>query len=935
MKGKHRKGKQLVMLDFRYHIILLFALLFHPYAYSASSIDIVVKQRVLIAQERGIITLPFTIVNQSSQTLHLTEKIDLPEGWRILVTKGAFILGGKKRTVRLVHVLAASDVPAGKYTIPYQVISQDQPTIHAEESINVVIKSNSKLTVEVINKPELVLAGEKFAIKVQVNNKGNMPVDLAVNVEDSYGYLTSFKPRNLHLDASQIATIIIHSRIPSTLKKTFFHTLKLSLSGQSISINKSIKTHIISHIPEGVGHYHSIPSRITTNYTNGHDEGTLQTEIVAAGSLGEQGKHHIDLLYRDTQTNSESSLGSDSEKKISYKNKMIDIHLGDHSFSVSGITDNGFYGEGAEIHYHPENKKWNIRAFGAKQRKSDLEEVDTENDRAKTIAAQVSGIEIDYKFENDVQLALNMMAKENIDNNQKKETIMGADLYWDQYSEAEINLSYAKDEDGQAFRFQQNGKLGELSYDLEVQNADTQFDGRIKDVKSENLTGIYFFNEDKNYLRGNLFHAKRNLEKVITQQIPEEINISVGIGHYLNSLRQDSLFTEVFRRDKKDQREISELDHIEQGIRLDYQKNINKQLGLNTILEYAHKNNKITKKKNNKNRGSLTLAYTPTDKYDFGFNIDSLQTDSNQQESLSYGLNAAVHFTSKQHLSGYWRHSDDTNNKNDTFQLSYNHTFNNGISIGASVSTDTLNINEAQEKGDDDLDYLLRVTIPFNTPLYKYSNIASIKGKVIDTAQQPINNVIVGIAGQYAITDKQGNYLFKAIQQGEYEFTTDLTKTHLNNYLIEDEKQRTTTLTANQTTSHNITLAQGTGIIGQVLSYATSQGSLLQSRTDKIKPSGGIENLLVTLLSTENTKIVHKVLTSEGGFFSFNGIKAGQWLIQVTDPQKVIKDARLDKPQRTLKLKVGEEQSLVFRAIPLIKKIKKIGPSSGFSIIGE
>jgi hypothetical protein len=388
--------------------------------------------------------------------------------------------------------------------------------------------------------------------------------------------------------------------------------------------------------------------------------------------------------------------------------------------------------------------------------------------------------------------------------------------------------------------------------------------------------------------------------------------------------------TEVFLRETKYLRKKPDYDYSGKGIRMDYQKGITEQLRMDLTLEYALENYPILKKKSAKNRGSLTLAYTPSDSYSFGFNIDSSQTNiEDSSSSLSYGLNAAIHFNSRQNLSGYWRHSDNTESKTDSIQFNYNHTFHNGVNLGASISTDTLNAN------DNNLDYLLRITVPFDTPLYKYKNIGTLKGKVTNKQQLPIPNVIIGIGRQYAVTDKDGNYQFKAIREGEYELTSNLTKTTLDNYLIENEQQRKATLLANKSTYHNITLILGTGIKGQVLGYSLSNSSIMQSNNDKIKPSGGIDGLLITLISAKNSEIVHKVLTDEGGFFSFNSITAGEWQIQITDPKKVLINTRLEESQRIIKLKAGEEQDILFRAIPLIKKIKKIGLKNGFSVSGE
>lgn len=902
-------------------ISFIFLFLLTSQIYAVPVIEITVKQRVIVAKERGIVTLPFTIFNRGDRALHLEETMDLPEGWRILATRGSFSLEAGERKLRLVHILASSDVPAGKHIIPYKVMAIGSPNIRSHKKITVVINSTPKLLVDIIEKPEIVLAGEEYSVKVQVKNKGNVPLSLKVDVEDRLSYITGFGPRHIKLKPSQKTIVTIKSSIPVSLKNSSTHTLKLSLRGKSLTIDKLINTSIVSFSPNGLGLYHKIPSKISMKFTSNDNKGVLQTEMIAAGYLDQKNTQYLKLVYRDTQTHKHSSLGSGSEKHVTYNNDTFDVNLGDQLFSLTGLIDEGLYGKGAEINYHPIEKDWSIRAFSAQQTLDDDYDINTTN---------IHGFEVGYRFTNSLELAVNTLFKNDDGNIQPNESMKGIQLYWDKYAAAEVKLSLAQDLKGRAFRLQQNGRINAFNYDFEIQKADAAFNGIIKDNKSESITGIFNFNNDKSYLRANIYQAKHNLDKDVTIPIEKEKVISLGIGHSFRN-NQDSIFTEVFSRDTEwvigNQ---TDLDQLSQGFRVNYQKEISSELGLNGAFQHSISDDKVKLKKSKRNTGSLTLAYTPSEKFNMGFNIESSQASNGRASSssleLGYGLNATVRFTENQILSGYWRHSQGNI---DNLQLNYNHTFNKGVTIGASVSTENISAN-------NDLSYLFKISVPFDTPLYKYKNIGSLQGKVLTKdLNVPVSNTIIGIAGQYAVTDINGNYRFKAIKEGKYPLSTNLTKTNLNNFLIENEQQQTTIVNANKIKTHNITLAPGTGINGQVLSYTVSKGSILQNNNDELKPSSGVEGLLVILESPDNPEIEHKALTSEGGFFSFKGIKAGKWIIHITDPQGVIKNTRLEEPLRTLELKVGEEKDILFKAIPLVKRIIKVGPSNGFSVSGE
>ncbi|PID46471.1 MAG: hypothetical protein CSB47_03835, partial [Proteobacteria bacterium] len=768
--------------------------------------------------------------------------------------------------------------------------------------------------------------------------KGNSALPLTVSAKDNTGYLTRVEPRQLQLAPSDNAVITLTSTVPADLKKSLSHILKLSLHGQSVTEEKRISTQIISRTPEGTGLYHTLPTRIKANYVNEGDERHFQTELAVRGSLDEQGQHFIDALYRDTQANDISSLGGHSEQRISYQHNAFQLHLGDRIFPVAGITDDGFYGRGFEVGYQPIQQNWNIRAFTVEQHPDDKDDTD------QAIKPDKQGFEVGYRHGEHLELTFNMIKSNTADNSQHEERLNGVEVYWDKYTAAAIHLSLAQDKDGRAFRFEQNGTLNNLSYDLEIERADTTFDGSISDIERQNFTGIYHINQKQSYFRTNLFHSKDNLGRDTTRRMTEEKNISLGFGHYLKKNNRDSVYVELFAKDIWDRRIESDLNQSEQGIRLDYLKNFSPELDLNATLEYLKTNNKLNSEASNKLRGSLTLAYTPSDNYHFGFNMDSLQTDTNatgaSTDRLSYGFNATVNLGAGQRLSGYWRHSEYDDTASQNLQLNYHHTFRNRLKLGFSIAS------KLQQDESNELSYLLSLSTPMDVPLYKHNNIGSVSGKVIDLqSQQPIADTVVSLAGQYAVTDKNGNYRFQAVRAGNYQITTDLSRTTYRNHFMADAAHQEVTLIANRNTRHDINLAPGTGVSGRVVNYTAYHAPAIKAGIDvrhsprqdtaKLRSGSGIGGVLVTLTSNENGTKKHKTLTNKEGYFHFNGISAGRWHIQASDPSGLIKEARLDKPLRTIELSTDKDQVITFRAIPLRSKIKRIGPRTGFTVSGD
>ena len=899
--------------------LLLASLLFPSFSYSAPLFEVTAKQGTLTVQDRGIISLPFIIKNNSDKILQLTEKVDLPEGWRLLTSGHFFSLNSGEQTVRLIHVLAPSDTPSGRYTIPYRITSKQNTSFIVEEKISLIVKSHSQLNVEVVNAPSLVLAGETYTVKVRVKNNGNTTVTLDIALRDFQQYVSSVAPKKLSLSPSQESIVIIRATIPNNVDNSSYHKLKLSLQSPSISVDKIINTQVISRIPEGEGKYHLLQSKTTLTYYHNNNNNSLQTELKVFGDLDEAGEHAIDILMRNKKDFSDSQFILDAEKRISYKNTELDAHIGDRSFRLKGIVNTGFYGEGAEINYHPSQKKWNIRAFKA------------ENKQQKHInKSKISGAEVTYLFDDDLEVSANILLKTDADNSQEKEKLVGINTKWYKNENTDIEVSYAQDNDGNAYNIQQNSYLNSFDYNVSLQRYSPLFDGVTKDSKSEQFTGYYRFNNDENYLRSYLSHKRRNLNKDPARQIYDASKVSFGVGHYFDKSGKKSLYTEVFHQTEKDKRQVSDLDNRTQGLKFEYKNTIDAQWALSSRLEYQRNDDQIRQTKFNQQQESLTLSYTPNDKYRMALNVDAAQFSATKPNTLSYGANASLDLNNRQTLSAYWRHSEYAKTNSNSFQINYSYLINKDASLGLSVSKENNNTK------DSDINYSLSLSIPLDIPLYKRDDISSVKGKVFDTENnQAIENAIVNIAGQYAVTDKLGNYTFKSVRAGNYTVNTNLDKTNKENYRINDELKQNINLIADKTTLHNIPLSLGSGLSGYVKKYIASNSSIIESKNAKLVPSGGIEGLLITLTSTDDSQKVHKVLTLNEGYFSFQGIKSGDWQVQVSDPQNLIKNFYIQNPVRQIHVQNGEIKALDFRAVPFIHAIKKIGPSTGFSVSSE
>lgn len=898
------------------HVLFLLFSLLPTHSFAASSIDVSAKQQVVIAQNRGIATLPFVVKNTDNVAHDFIEELTLPDGWRLLNRSAPFHLEQGESQVRLVHIVAPYYIISGKYRIPYHVVARDFAHIQGSSRIDLLIPESSNLSIRVIEQPSVVIAGEEYTVKLQIKNKGNTPLDLKVKVKDDKGYIASNTISSLKLKPSQIEGLTLQIKTSETAKKSFFHQVLLEMTSSKLQFEKLIKTHIISKTPEGVGHYKKIPSQLKFDFFKRKNLSTLQTEFSAKGYIDDAAQHTVNILVRNNQTSNISSLGSNSEARASYRTTNYSFYLGDRTYQLEGITASSFYGKGLQFEYHPIDKPWRFRSYTA-----------TEENDSTIRNDSIKAVEFEFNAADELTIMANIAQQES-DNlsQQSEESLIGGQLRWDKYDFYELALSYAKDKDAQAYRIEQEGNIGSFYYDIDIQNADSKFDGEITDRKKEEVTTIYRFNKDKTYLKGAISQSRNNLDRDLSKEIRQQKIQRVGLGQYLTNTHRDSLYLELRQTNDKDLRTHSELNKSEKAVRLEYQANRG-NWNINAALEAIAQEDKIKAIQTKKSKQEVSLAYTPNENLRLGLNATNYQYSDTLSNKLNYGLSAYYEINDQQQLSGYWQHHES-----DHFQLEYNYLFQNGIQLGFAASSETATANTEQNNS-----YRINFTVPFDTPLYKRKDIGSINGKITDKKTgKPVENAIVHVDKYYAVSDKTGHYQFPTLKTGTYRINFDLSKSPFLNYLLEDTKSNEELyVKKNQSTEYNVSLLYGTSIEGQVVQYQPSSGSILGDKNTSLTPSGGVAGLLVTLTNLMDDEKQYKRITTQEGYYRFNGIPAGKWLVEITDPDKLLGDLRIENMQKNVTLTLEEALQVNFKATPYVQKIKKIGPAGGFSVSGE
>lgn len=929
----------LLLSPTRYSSLVLGSLLLLPIlnSFAASNVQIQATRPLLEMKNKGVVTIPFVVVNQSTQIQLFEENITLPEGWRLLSAPVPFSLSAGQRETRLIHVYAPSRVSPGRVSLQYSVVSRTDRSIQESTTVQINVKSIASAGLSIRKSPARIIAGNEFTTQLVLRNEGNHADTFVVIINDKeYGYITSIVPKKVFLKANEEVIIEIKGKIPARLKNSLNYLLKVKVKAKksAIVLDKDVKIVLISRTPQGIGKYHSLSSQLTLRYlgnnttqSTGADlqSSTAQLEFKGQGVLDDEAKHHINFELRaqqDKTTTNNNNFGLNEKYTFQYWNKNLKVNVGDFSFNSSQLLGGGF-GRGLGVEYRTAH--WWVKA-------AQLGSVDNISSEEST------NLTIGYDFNNGIEFELLTKTQKKAGVTDTFNSVNG------KYANRFIHLTteLTNNKEANAMLFDVGGEIGKISYDVRGRQADLGFNGSITDSRQLGVSARYPITERLAVTIGNNYQ-RNNLTNDQSREIKEHDDQYIRLGYDVWDSRAGRLSFEGFEINEKDLRSLLTIDTNEKGGKLEYQHQFDPW---NAAIKYekSTKNNKLISESTPIQRNELRLDYVPEDKnYHFGSFWENIQSDTNTKQT-NYGISGAWDISKTTKLSGYWRKGlldSEGSSTSNFYELKASHQLNNGFQLSLRANRN-LSVQDTGNRATD-TGWMIELGIPLEVPVRKRNNIGSLSGQVIHAdTRQPIANAVVDMKGMYATSDSAGNFSFPDVFTGDYELDVDLSHLDDSNYTTASGDSLNAQVIANKETKLVLPMIPAASLRG-VVTYATRDDNDTDTDTDiekeKSVVSKGKSGLLVTLTmvesaTTKNAKVYKRLTMSDGGFI-FYGIPPGIWQIQITDPDHRLDREKIEEPIKALQLKANEKKALVFHIIAETSDMKKTGPSGGFTVKGN
>ena len=306
----------------------------------------------IMAKTGESISVQYLVTNTSDNEMTLSSEVVLPEKWSLVFgMKKPMTLKPGESKLNMAIVKSNGMAAAGEYSIQCVVKDENTPYTQVSKEISVVIEEFVNITGSVEVKPEIIIAGETYSIEYNVYNQGNFPVDLMMSVASTPQMPIKITPEEFSILPGSSTSVKITCNTDVSLKKQA--TQKITL----IASSKKDDT-ILARIPTSVmlipspeayeGYFLSIPSEFKISYKEQNSKRELMVDIKGEGTINKEKNSRVEYMFHRPyyQEPDLKKPNNDLRLYANYYQDSGSLQLGDNSYTLSRLTENGRYGRG-------------------------------------------------------------------------------------------------------------------------------------------------------------------------------------------------------------------------------------------------------------------------------------------------------------------------------------------------------------------------------------------------------------------------------------------------------------------------------------------------------------------------------------------------------------------------------------------------------------
>ncbi|MHB0937187.1 MAG: carboxypeptidase regulatory-like domain-containing protein [Armatimonadota bacterium] len=880
-----------------------------------------------------ILSLTFQVALTTDGEELLLETLTLPDGWQPVIPPTPFTLAAGERTARILAVQVPTGTPAGRYTIEYTARSQRDYALQDRVVITVDVLPVRKLTLVIEDKPETVVAGRTYQVRLRLTNQGNTPLQVDLRAESSdLGYREQVDPAAATLAAGQSLPIVVTGTTPGKEKRSFTHYVQVIAQPRDAGQPPVGMTYGVEVLPLGTSVLsldHTLPTQMNLRLTSDGTHSRLQTIWHGAGSLDAAGDRQISFLIQGPDQQESGVFGLRDEMRLNYLTEQANVRLGDQSYGLSYLTDHFHYGRGLGADF----RLGGGYAIGAY----------TLSERWQTPNERVSGAYLSQTTELGT-VKLNYLQRAEGSNEDHVWSVEGLcpllkrteTRPYDAKLAVEVGRSRSTlpgVADDDAYRLNLDGRYGrDIGYAFQWIHAGPDYRGYYRDT--DYLNGTLTF-PILGRLRGNVHYSawQQNLEcNPDRNTAPDERLAQVEFLYPLPSGWAATLGYDDFRR--RDLLQPAAFSTRERPLRFSLSRS---QGPFSWTAGYRQGTveDLLVGSRRQVREIQMITAYQPAPTQSITL-YGGYRTDGRNSFLLgpSTHLGSSVSWQPMNALSlsawfnGY--NLDASSLRSYQGQLSARYRLEGDRAWELQV----LALHSAN--GNNSQSYMLSYSLPIDLKVGRKKNIGQIQGQVYDPGQPGnpgVAEVILRVNNVAAVTDNHGRFTFPALPPGNYTLMVDQRSIGLNRITLQTMPMQVS-VTGGQVTRVNIGLTPEATLTGQVLvkPAITQSGSDAQqpaiigdpTKRNAAKGEYGLANVLLEL--SNGTEILRR-LSDHNGAFTFDRLQPGRWHLKIYGGNLPAYH-RLEAAEMDFELTAEETAVATVNVLPLARPIKLLPAST-------
>jgi len=843
------------------------------------------------------------LINNSDTARELLLKVTTPEGWSQITDYTSVVVDRNRKKIKILSFYIHETTMVGNYTIDVEAYEKSENIKIGMVKIPVFVEARYEIITKMMKAPEYVFSGDTMTVKFMIKNLSNVKAKIKADILNRN--MPEIRYFTLAPDSFVFTNVFV-----STVKEIIHYTRNSVSITASIIENPEIESqtsYIFDVIPSGktkFDAYNRIPVRIsgllvTDNKLGDRKYGTM-FDIRGGGILSKSKMRKVDFRFKGPDRQGNPILGQADEYFVKYSSLHSKVILGDNSYRLTDLTEGSRNGRGAG--YEHKFNKMSLGSF-------------INYPRFYPLIKQVSSVYSSYFFNEKYLLNAGYLNKAFItDSAAHLMTISGeaSPFKW-----GNIMLEYAtgmtNGEITNAYATIININYLKYRFFFNFKNAPKDFPGYLTNSRyistGINTTVFRKVNLSLNYNLSNLNIALDTMYA----NAPYSDNLNLTIGYILNY--NHSISIGLIMRGREDMAIPKQFNYKEYTARVTLQSKV-KQFNINLYGAVGKTKNYLELIEGEPTdifNANLSIQYKINKNITlkcFGSYLGNKQYLTSDFTRLYYGsmINAAWN----NNLSVVFQYQNDFEieeyyRDRSLFALNANYLLNKRHEFGVVVNYNLrkTSINKTQLATSLNYAYII------NIPVSKREDIGSLQGKVINKGVDNIEGIIFTLAGNIAISDKNGEFEFAAIEKGSHFLFMDNSISGLNS-IAEISGPYNVEILPGQEYFFEVTLTKSAGISGKIVVQEDEN----KGKKGFIQVKEQLKNLIIEVSKDDE---IYRIFTKNDGTFNFEDLRPGQWKVKVYD-RGIPKGYRLQTNEYILDLSAAQVKEI--NVIILKKSIK-------------